>query len=63
MSEKLKFTEKQIFQIINYRLDKKNENLFSDRFDVVFDDIPSEHPDQVYSGCSRHDYCEDEICK
>lgn len=54
----MKMTRKQIFEIINYRLDRETEKLFNSRFEVVFDDIPSEHPNE--SGSSRHHYCEDD---
>lgn len=58
MSEKLKLTNEQIFKILNYRLNDKDEELFSNRFEIVFDDIPSEHPSEAGSGVSRHSYCE-----
>lgn len=58
MTGKIKLTYRDIDNLINYRFD---EELFEDRFEIIFDDIPFYHPDHTPSkGETHRDYLEDD---
>lgn len=53
-------TRTEVFELINNKLDHEKLKLFNSRFEIVFDDIPTEHPTLECHSELKRGYCDDD---